>query len=97
MLLFSHRYALAFLNIDDVTAENPSFVKGSSFHDGYNMGIGVYGTNNLIILDNVIHHTVGPGIDLQGTNNSIIKNLVTLSLAEGTFMVNFFFIIPTLQ
>nr|XP_047143668.1 fibrocystin-L-like isoform X2 [Hydra vulgaris] len=83
---YDPRYALAFLNIDDVTAENPSFVKGSSFHDGYNMGIGVYGTNNLIISDNVIHHTVGPGIDLEGRNNGIINNLITLSLAEGTFM-----------
>ncbi|XP_065660201.1 fibrocystin-L isoform X2 [Hydra vulgaris] len=85
---YDPRYALAFLNIDDATDENPSFVKGSSFHDGYNMGIGVYGTNNLVISDNVIHHTVGPGIDLEGSNNSIIKNLVTLSLAEGTFMTS---------
>ena len=61
---------------------------GSSFNDGFNIGIGVYGTNNLLIQDNVIHHTVGPCIDLQGRNNKLINNLVMMSLAESTYKVN---------
>ena len=66
---------------------NESFVYGSSFNDGFNMGIGIYGTNDIEIEDNVIHHTVGPGIDLQGSRNKLLHNLVMYSIAEATYKV----------
>ena len=67
--------------------KDESFVLGSSFNDGYNVGIGVFGTNNLTLKDNVIHHTVGPAVDLGGQYNKLIHNLVMMSLAEATFKV----------
>lgn len=82
------RYSLAFLNTDTVQT-NESFVRGCSFHDGFNVGIGVYGTNNLTIENNVLHHCVGPCIDLEGSENKLLNNLVTVSIAEGTYKVKF--------
>ena len=85
--LFSiYRYSLSYLNLGTIKG-NESFVHGCSFNDGFNVGIGVYGTNNLTIEDNVVHHTVGPAIDLEGADNKLLNNLVMLSLAEGTYKV----------
>lgn len=67
---------------------NESFVEGCSFNDGFNVGIGVYGTNNLEVNDNVVHHTVGPCIDLGGKENKLIHNLASYSVAEATYKVS---------
>ena len=69
--------------------DNETFISGSSVHDGFNIGIGVYGTSNLTIIDNVLHFTVGPCIDLQGENNKLIHNLASRSVAESTYKVTF--------
>ena len=55
---------------------------------GYNVGVGVFGTDNLTLNDNIIHHTVGPAIDLGGRDNKLVHNLVIMSLAEATFKVS---------
>jgi len=60
-------------------------VSGCSFNDGFNAGIGVYGTNDLTVENNVVHHTVGPGIDLEGAGNKLLNNLVMYSIAEATY------------
>ena len=80
------RYSLAFLDVGLVKG-NDSLVYGSSFHDGYNTGIGVFGTSNLTIENNVVHHTVGPCIDVEGSDNKILHNLVMLSIAASTYKV----------
>ena len=92
---FLLRFSLAFLDAGTING-NESFVEGSSFQDGYNMGIGVYGTNNITIENNVIYHTVGPGIDLQGNNNKLLRNLVIYSIAEATYKVLFWWLKHTM-
>ena len=81
------RFSLSFLGVGDVAHGNESFVDGCSFNDGYNVGIGVYGTNDLTVKNNVIYRTVGQGIDLEGSRNKLLNNLVVYSVAEATFRV----------
>ena len=60
-------------------------MRGSSFQDGFNTGIGIFGTNNLLVEDNVLHHVVGAGIRNKGSDNRILRNLVVYLLAIHTF------------
>ena len=80
------RFSLAFKDLGTIDG-NETFITGSSIHDGFNIGIGVYGTSNLTITDNVVHFTVGPCIDLQGENNKLVHNLASRSVAESTYKV----------
>ena len=73
--------------------DSETFITGSSIHDGFNVGIGVYGTDNLTITDNVVHFTVGPSIDLQGKSNKLVHNLASRSVAESTYKVTSFIIL----
>jgi hypothetical protein len=61
---FDPRYSLAFLDVGEITPDAPSSVKGCSFHNGFSPAIGVFGTDGLVVRDNVIHHTVGSGMEL---------------------------------
>ncbi len=54
-------------------------------HDGYNSGLGIFGTNELLVENNVFHHVVGAGIRNQGSSNKLIGNLVVLVIAPHTF------------
>ena len=85
--IFIHRYSLAFLNIGPVES-NTSYVHGCSFNDGFNTALGVYGTDNLSVKNNVIHHGVNELVDVEGVNHTLVNNLVVLSLAEGTYKVS---------
>ena len=78
------RYALAFLNLDRIQG-NESFVRGSSFNDGYNSGIGVFGTHDLLIEDNVLYHVVDAGIRVHGSGMRIVRNLIVLLIAPHTY------------
>ena len=78
------RYALAFLNLDKIQG-NESFVRGSSFNDGYNSGIGVFGTHDLLIEDNVLYHVVDAGIRDHGSGTRILRNLIVLLIAPHTY------------
>ena len=82
------RFCLAFKDLGSIE-DSETFITGSSIHDGFNVGIGVYGTDNLTIADNVVHFTVGPCIDLQGENNKLVHNLASRSVAESTYKVTF--------
>jgi len=85
------------MNLGAITYGNASYVEGCSFQDGFNAGIGVYGTHNLTLKQNVIHHTVGPGVDLEGSSNELVDNLVMMSLAEETFKVRLFLLLSRLK
>lgn len=78
------RFALAFLNTGLVEG-NASYVRGNSFHDCFNTGIGVFGTDNLPVEDNVVHHTVGPSIRVAGKDNRILRNLAVYSISIHTY------------
>ncbi|XP_048575327.1 fibrocystin-L-like isoform X2 [Nematostella vectensis] len=78
------RYALTYLNLDDVTYPD-SFVKGCSFHHLLNTGIGVHLTNKLLIQDNVVHHSIDAGIKMSGEKSKAIRNLVVDSRSLQTF------------
>jgi len=53
----------------------------------FSSGIGVYGTDNLLIENNVIYHGVNELLDVEGANHTILNNLIAMSFAEGTFKV----------
>ncbi|CAL8293184.1 unnamed protein product [Merluccius merluccius] len=73
------RYSVAFLNLGE------SYLQGCAFHHGFSPAVGVFGTDNLLVDDNVIHHTVGEGIRVWGNKVSVRRNLVTLSLWPGSY------------
>lgn len=57
----------------------------NAIHDGFNPGIGVFGTNNLAVEDNVVHHTVGPSIQVAGKFNRVLRNLAVHSISIHTY------------
>eukprot|EP00794_Sanderia_malayensis_P006712 gene6712-7474_t len=81
---YDPRYALAFLDAGTING-NDSYVKDNAFHDGYNSGIGIFGTNNLLVKNNALHHVVGSGIRNEGSGNQLINNLVVLAIAPHTY------------
>ena len=80
------RYSLAYLNVGRLD-NTTSFVKGCSFNNGFNTALGVYGTDNLLIEDNVFYHGINELVDIEGVDHQMINNLVALSIAEGTYKV----------
>lgn len=75
---------MSFLDLGAIQG-NESFVRGSSFQDGFNTGIGIFGTDNLLVENNVLHHVVGAGIRNVGTGNKLLRNLIVLLIAPHTF------------
>ena len=69
---YDPRYSLAFLDIGEKDKLHPSFVKGCSFHNGFSPAIGVYGTEGVLLQDNVLHHTVGPGLFIQACMQTLV-------------------------
>ena len=57
----------------------------NAIHDGYNPGIGVFGTNNLTVEDNIVHHTVGSSILVAGKFNRVLRNLAVYSISIHTY------------
>ncbi|XP_054766411.2 fibrocystin-L-like [Lytechinus pictus] len=87
---YDPRYSLAFLDIGDVLEDAvPSYVHSCTFHNGFSLAIGVFGTDNIEIDNNVIHHSVGSGIKTYGTNTMITNNLVSLMVFPGTYQDRF--------
>ena len=78
---FDPRFALAVRNI----IGRESYVRSSSIHDGYNTGIGVFGSNGFQVIDNVIHNTVGSSIRAVGSDLVITGNLASLSQFLATY------------
>ena len=79
---YDPHFALALVNTGRHT---DSYVNECSFHNGYNTGIGVYGTDNMLFVNNVIHSTVGPSMIITGSDHRVIKNLASLSQFIGTY------------
>lgn len=86
------RFSLAFLDVGNVGdgSLKRSFVHRSSIHHGYNVGVGVFGTDFLEIINTIVHHTVGPAIQINGMSHSLIGNLIAYSIAEATYEVRHF-------
>ncbi|XP_035686784.1 fibrocystin-L-like [Branchiostoma floridae] len=82
---YDPRFSLAFVNTGDVSDAKPSLVENNAFHNGFSPGIGVYGTNKLEIINNIVHHTVGQGMIIEGSWNSLTRNLIALSIWPGAY------------
>ena len=83
---FDPRYSLSFLNAGTI-ADNSSYITDCSINDGYNVGIGVFGTNNILVKNNVVHNTVGTSINVAGRENMIIDNLAVNARFPGTYRI----------
>ena len=84
IICLNFRYALAYHNLGTING-NESFVQGCSFNDGYNTGIGIFGTNNLLVEDNILYHVVGAGIRVHASGTRLLRNLIILSIAPHTY------------
>ena len=78
---YDPRFALAIRNANG----RDSYVHSSSIHDGYNTGIGVFGSNGVQLANNVIHNTVGSAIQADGSDLVITGNLASLSHFLATY------------
>ena len=80
---FDPRYALAFLDTGDSIDANDkpnkeqSYVKSCAFNFGYNTAIGIFGSNNIPVEDNVIFRFINNGILDESVGTRINNNLVT--------------------
>ena len=81
---YDPRYSFAVLNTRIGSADT-TYVRRSSIHDGYNTGIGVFGSDGVIISDNVIHRTVGPSVVLEGSDHIMTNTMATVALFPGTY------------
>merc|ERR1719369_964665 len=81
---FDPRYALAFLDTGDSVEANgapkkkESYIKKCAFNWGFNSAIGLFGSNNIPVEDNVIYRFINNGIFDEGIGNRINRNLVTM-------------------
>ena len=82
---FDPRFSLAISNTRSITNTEITYIRRSSIHDGYNIGIGVFASDNVLISDNVIHSTVGPSVILQGSGHTLEKTMATVALFPGTY------------
>lgn len=60
-------------------------MKGNSFNYNFNTALGVFGTNNLLVENNVVYFTLGASIRIWGEMNQLIHNLVIYSASEATY------------
>jgi len=81
---FDPRYALAFMELGDLidgegkANAKESWVKKCSFNYVYNSAIGIFGSNNIPVEDNVIYRFINDGILDESEGTKIIGNLVTM-------------------
>ena len=78
------RFALAFLFTGD-TVNKSSYIHRCSFHDGYNSGVGVFGTNGLELVDNIVHNQVGHSIWMEGSGHVLSGNLAGVAHFPGLY------------
>ena len=67
------------------TRRNESYVIGNSFNYNFNSALGIFGTSNLLLEDNVVYFTIGASIRVWGEHNEIIHNLVVYSASYSTY------------
>ena len=73
---FDPRYSMAFLDAE-----------GSTYGNGFNSAIGVFGSNNIPVEDNVIYHFINNGIFVEGTISSITGESVARLKMPNTSIV----------
>ena len=78
---YDPRFSLAVLNIQG----RGSYIRSCSVHDGYNIGIGVFGSDGFQLTHNVIHNTVGSSVQAEGSHLFITDNLASLSHFLATY------------
>jgi hypothetical protein len=78
---YDPRFSLAVLNIQG----RGSYARGCSINDGYNTGIGVFGSDGFQLTHNVIHDTVGSSVRADGSHLVITDNLASLSHFLATY------------
>ena len=61
---YDPRFSLAYVDVGEVTDVKPSYVKGCTFNEGYSSAIGVYGTNGLVVEDNVVYRPLSTGTEI---------------------------------
>ena len=83
---FDPRFALAMFNTG---GQSTSYIRECSFHDGFNTAVGIFGSDEMTISDNVIHSTVGPSMVLGGARHVVQRNLASLSQFLGTYRERF--------
>ncbi|XP_058475058.1 PKHD1 like 1, tandem duplicate 1 [Solea solea] len=81
---YDPRYSVAFLNLGTVSSDD-TYIQGCAFHDGYAPAIGVFGTDEMNVDDNVVHRTVGEGIRIWGDKIKVRRNLVMMSQWPGSY------------
>lgn len=79
---FDPRFALAMFNTG---GQSTSYIRECSFHGGFNTAVGIFGTDEMTVTDNVIHSTVGPSMILDGAGHRVQRNLASLSQFIGTY------------
>ncbi|CAH1788932.1 unnamed protein product [Owenia fusiformis] len=83
---YDPRFSLAFLNTGEVSPNRPSFVNSCTFHHGFSSAIGVFGTDGLVVSDNVIYHTVGAGMKIGDSfGNELRGNFLALLIWPGSY------------
>ena len=80
------KYGILLSNLGDYSQTRPNYVRDSAFNDGYAAAIGIFGSNNIPIVNNVVHHTIEYAICVEGNSNQIRNNLVTLNYWASTFL-----------
>ena len=79
---FDPRYSMVYLNTG---AGTKSYVRHCSFHDGYNVGLGVFGTHGMNVSDNVLHKTLGTSVYVTGQDHRLRHNLAVVAQFPGTY------------
>ena len=84
---FDPRYGLAFVNHGESTDNDEnnkeSYVKKCAFNYNYNAAIGVFGSDNILIEDNVVFRTLEYGLRDEGVGNRWIHNMIVLTRFVG--------------
>ena len=84
---FDPRYGLAFVNHGESTDNDEnnkeSYVKKCAFNYNYNAAIGVFGSDNILIEDNVVFRTLEYGLRDEGVGNRWIHNMIVLTRYVG--------------
>ncbi|XP_050685917.1 fibrocystin-L-like isoform X2 [Eriocheir sinensis] len=78
------RYALAIVGLGAVE-DDSSYVSRSSFSISYNVALGLLGTSNVNVEDNVIYFALDSAVKDEEGSNFYRRNLITTVLFLGTF------------
>lgn len=58
---------------------------GNSFNYNFNSALGVFGTSDLLVENNVVYFTIGASIRVWGERNNITHNLFVYSASYSTY------------